>query len=79
MNKGDTVICINNKPNGNSYITMDVALTIGKYYIVQNSVPETIRVLNDEDIYKDYRVDRFVIQSEWIQMQRQNKLSELGI
>lgn len=80
MKPNDEVICVDNKPNGSSYIKMDVALTIGKYYIVQNPVgTETIRVMNDENIFKDYRKDRFVTQSEWLQRQRHNKLKELGI
>lgn len=80
MKPNDEVICVDNKPNGSSYIMMDVALTIGKYYIVQNPVgTETIRVMNDENIFKDYRKDRFVTQSEWLQRQRHNKLKELGI
>jgi hypothetical protein len=82
MNKGDTVICIDNKPNGSSYIMMDVPLTIGKSYIVQLKAAtrgETIRVLDDENFFKDFRVDRFITESEWLQRQRHNKLKELGI
>jgi hypothetical protein len=80
MNKGDTVICIDNKPNGSGYIMMDVPLTIGKSYIVQQGIKsETIRILNDENIFKDFRKSRFVTQSEWLQRQRHNKLNELGI
>jgi hypothetical protein len=82
MRKGDTVICIDNKPNGSSYIMTDVPLTIGKSYIVQLKAAtrgETIRVLDDENMFKDFRVDRFVTQSEWLQRQRHNKLNELGI
>lgn len=83
MRKGDTVICVDNKPNGSSYIMKDVPLTIGKSYIVQLKVattdPETIRVLDDENMFKDFRKDRFVTQSEWLQRQRHNKLNELGI
>jgi hypothetical protein len=61
---------------------MDVPLTIGKSYIVQLKAAtrgETIRVLDDENMFKDFRVDRFVTQSEWLQRQRHNKLNELGI
>jgi hypothetical protein len=82
MRKGDTVICVDNKHNGSSYIKMDVPLTIGKSYIVQLKAAtrgETIRVLDDENMFKDFRVDRFVTQSEWLQRQRHNKLNELGI
>jgi hypothetical protein len=82
MRKGDCVICIDNKPNGSSYIMMDVPLTIGKSYIVQLKAAtrgETIRVLDDENFFKDFRVDRFVTESEWLQRQRHNKLNELGI
>ena len=82
MKSGDTVICVDNKPNGSSYIKMDVALTIGKSYIVQLKAAtrgETIRVMNDENIFKDYRKDRFVTTSKWLQRQRHNKLKELGI
>lgn len=39
MKPNDEVICIDNRSNGSSYIMMDVALTIGKYYIVQNLKP----------------------------------------
>jgi hypothetical protein len=55
MRKGDTVICIDNKPNGSSYIMTDVPLTIGKSYIVQLKAAtrgETIRVLDDENMFK---------------------------
>ena len=82
MKSEDTVICVDNKPNGSSYIKMDVPLTIGKSYIVQLKAAtrgETIRVMNDENIFKDYRKDRFATQSEWLQRQRHNKLKELGI
>jgi hypothetical protein len=82
MRKGDTVICIDNKPNGSSYIMTNVPLTIGKSYIVQLKAAtrgETIRVLDDENFFKDFRVDRFVTESEWLQRQRHNKLNELGI
>ena len=80
MRQGDTVICIDNKPNGSGYIMMDVPLTIGKSYIVQQGIKsETIRILNDENIFKDFRKSRFVTQSEWLQRQRHNKLNELGI
>ncbi len=80
MKLNDEVICIDNKPNGSSYIMKDVALTIGKYYIVQSEgKSETIRILNDENMFKDYKKDRFVTQSEWVQRQRDNKLKELGI
>jgi hypothetical protein len=80
MNKGDSVICVDNKPNGSSYIMMDVPLTIGKSYIVQTQIKsETIRILDDESIFRDYRKDRFVTESEWLQRQRHNKLNELGI
>jgi hypothetical protein len=82
MRKGDTVICIDNKSNGSSYIMIDVPLTIGKSYIVQLKAAtrgETIRVLDDENFFKDFRVDRFVTESEWLQRQRHNKLNELGI
>jgi hypothetical protein len=82
MNKGDTVICIDNKPNGSSYIMKDVPLTIGKSYIVQLKAAtrgETIRVLDDENFFKDFRIERFVTQSEWLQRQRHDKLNELGI
>lgn len=82
MKSGDTVICIDNKSNGSSYIMMDVPLTIGKPYIVQLKAAtrgETIRVLDDENMFKDFRVDRFVTESEWLQRQRHNKLNELGI
>jgi hypothetical protein len=88
MRQGDTVICIDNKP---SYIMKDVplTLTIGKSYIVQLKaatrdtetirVLYTIRVLDDENMFKDFRADRFITQSEWLQRQRHNKLNELGI
>ena len=33
----------------------------------------------DNNMFKDYRKDRFVTQSEWIQRQRDNKLNQLGI
>lgn len=80
MNKGDSVICVDNKPSGSSYIMMDVPLTIGKSYIVQTQIKsETIRILDDESIFRDYRKDRFVTESEWLQRQRHNKLNELGI
>lgn len=80
MKSGDTVICIDNKPNGSSYIMMDVPLTIGKSYIVQQvAKSETIRVLDDENMFKYFRKNRFVTQSEWVQRQRDNKLKELGI
>ena len=82
MKPNDEVICIDNKPNGSSYIMKDVPLTIGKSYIVQLKAAtrgETIRVLDDENMFKDFRVDRFVTQSEWLQRQRHNKLNELGI
>jgi len=82
MKPNDEVICIDNKPNGSSYIMKDVPLTIGKSYIVQLKAAtrgETIRVLDDENFFKDFRVDRFVTQSEWLQRQRHNKLKELGI
>lgn len=83
MKSGDTVICIDNKPNGSSYIMMDVPLTIGKSYIVQLKAAtrdtETIRVLDDENFFKDFRVDRFVTESEWLQRQRHKKLKKLGI
>lgn len=82
MKTGDTVICIDNKPNGSSYIMMDVPLTIGKSYIVQLKAAtstETIRVLDDENMFKDFRVDRFVTPDEWIKLQRDKKLKELGI
>ena len=83
MNKGDSVICIDNKPNGSSYIMMNVPLTIGKSYIVQLKAAtrdiETIRVLDDENFFKDFRVDRFVTESEWLQRQRHKKLKKLGI
>ena len=82
MKSGDTVICVDNKPNGSSYIKMDVPLTIGKSYIVQLKAAtrgETIRVLDDENFFKDFRVDRFITESEWLQRQRHNKLKELGI
>ena len=82
MKPNDEVICIDNKPNGSSYIMKDVPLTIGKSYIVQLKAAtrgETIRVLDNENFFKDFRVDRFVTQSEWLQRQRHNKLNELGI
>lgn len=82
MKSGDTVICIDNKSNGSSYIMMDVPLTIGKSYIVQLKAAtrgETIRVLDDENFFKDFRVDRFVTESEWLQRQRHKKLKKLGI
>lgn len=80
MKSGDTVICIDNKPNGSSYIMMDVPLTIGKSYIVQQvAKSETIRVLDDENMFKYFRKNRFVTKSEWLQRQRDNKLKELGI
>lgn len=80
MKPNDEVICIDNRSNGSSYIMMDVALTIGKYYIVQNPVgTETIRVINDESIFKDYRKNRFVTKEEWLQRQRQRQLNKLGI
>jgi hypothetical protein len=80
MRQGDFVICIDNKPSGSSYIMMDVPLTIGKSYIVQTQIKsETIRILDDESIFRDYRKDRFVTESEWLQRQRHNKLNELGI
>ena len=82
MKSGDTVICVDNKPNGSSYIMMDVPLTIGKSYIVQLKAAtrgETIRVLDDENFFKDFRVDRFVTESEWLQRQRHKKLKKLGI
>ena len=82
MKSGDTIICVDNKPNGSSYIMMDVPLTIGKSYIVQLKAAtrgETIRVLDDENMFKDFRVDRFVTESEWLQRQRHKKLKKLGI
>jgi hypothetical protein len=83
MNVGDIVICIDNKPSGSSYIMMDVPLTIGKYYTIQLKAAtrdsEIIRVLDDENMFKDFRVNRFVTESEWLQRQRHNKLKELGI
>ena len=83
MNKGDSVICVDNKPSGSSYIMMNVPLTIGKSYIVQLKAAtrdtETIRVLDDENFFKDFRVDRFVTESEWLQRQRHKKLKKLGI
>jgi hypothetical protein len=83
MKSGDSVVCVDNKSNGSSYIMKDVPLTIGKSYIVQLKVattdPETIRVLDDENMFKDFRKDRFVTQSEWLQRQRHDKLNELGI
>lgn len=82
MKSGDTVICIDNKSNGSSYIKMDVPLTIGKSYIVQLKAAtrgETIRVLDDENFFKDFRVDRFITESEWLQRQRHKKLKKLGI
>ena len=83
MNKGDSVICVDNKPSGSNYIMMNVPLTIGKSYIVQLKAAtrdtETIRVLDDENFFKDFRVDRFITESEWLQRQRHNKLKELGI
>jgi hypothetical protein len=82
MKQGDIVICIDNKSNGSSYIMKDVPLTIGKSYIVQLKAAtrgETIRVLDDENFFKDFRIERFVTQSEWLQRQRHNKLNELGI
>lgn len=84
MRVNDTIICIDNKPNGSSYIMKNVPLTIGKSYFVQISLyktsgSETIRILDDENMFKDYRKDRFVTQSEWVQRQRDNKLKELGI
>ena len=82
MKSGDTVICVDNKPNGSSYIKMDVPLTIGKSYIVQLKAAtrgETIRVLDDENMFKDFRVDRFVTESEWLQKKRHKKLKKLGI
>lgn len=80
MKPNDEVICIDNKPNGSSYIKTDVPLTIGKYYIVQQGTKsETIRVLDDENMFKDFRKNRFVTKSEWLQRQRHNKLNELGI
>jgi hypothetical protein len=60
----------------------DVPLTIGKSYIVQLKAAtrgETIRVLDDENFFKDFRIERFVTQSEWLQRQRHDKLNELGI
>lgn len=80
MKSGDTVICIDNKPNGSSYIMKHVPLTIGKSYVVQQSIyKDAIKILNDENMFKDYKKDRFVTQSEWVQRQRDNKLKELGI
>ena len=80
MKSGDTVICVDNKPSGSSYIMMNVPLTIGKSYIVQQvAKSETIRVLDDENFFKDFRVDRFVTESEWLQRQRHKKLKKLGI
>ena len=83
MRQGDCVVCVDNKPNGYSYIMMDVPLTIGKSYIVQLKAAtrdiETIRVLDDENFFKDFRVDRFVTESEWLQRQRHKKLKKLGI
>lgn len=82
MKSGDTVICIDNRSNGSSYIMMDVPLTIGKSYIVQLKATtrgETIRVLDDENMFKDFRVDRFITESEWLQRQRHKKLKKLGI
>lgn len=80
MKLNDEVICIDNKPNGSSYIMKHVPLTIGKSYVVQSEgKSETIRILDDENMFKDYRKDRFVTQSEWLQRQRDNKLNQLGI
>ena len=80
MRQGDCVVCVDNKPNGSSYIMTDVPLTIGKSYIVQQvAKSETIRVLDDENMFKDFRKSRFVTESEWLQRQRHNKLKELGI
>ena len=82
MRQGDTIVCVDNK-NGSSYIMMDVPLTIGKSYIVQLKAAtrdiETIRVLDDENFFKDFRVDRFITESEWLQRQRHKKLKKLGI
>ena len=80
MRQGDCVVCVDNKPNGSSYIMTDVPLTIGKSYIVQQvAKSETIRVLDDENMFKDFRKSRFITESEWLQRQRHNKLKELGI
>ena len=80
MRQGDCVVCVDNKPNGSSYIMMDVPLTIGKSYIVQQvAKSETIRVLDDENMFKDFRKNRFVTESEWLQRQRHKKLKKLGI
>lgn len=80
MKSGDTVICVDNKSNGSSYFTMDVPLTIGKSYIIQQvAKSETIRVLDDLNFFKDFRVDRFITESEWLQRQRHKKLKKLGI
>jgi hypothetical protein len=81
MNRGDTVICIDNKSNGSGYIMIDVPLTIGKSYVVQLVSPfvDFIRVIDDENMFKDFRVNRFITQSEWLQRKRHNKLIKLGI
>ena len=80
MRQGDCVVCVDNKPNGSSYIMTDVPLTIGKSYIVQQvAKSETIRVLDDENMFKDFRKNRFVTESEWLQRQRHKKLKKLGI
>ena len=80
MKPNDEVICVDNKPSGSSYIMMDVPLTIGKSYIVQQvAKSETIRVLDDENMFKDFRKNRFVTESEWLQRQRHKKLKKLGI
>jgi hypothetical protein len=80
MNKGDTIVCIDNKSNISDYYKKEVLLTIGKSYIVEHVIKyEIIGVFNDENIFKYFSLDRFLTLSEWLQKQRHNKLNELGI
>ena len=80
MNKGDTIVCIDNKSNIKDYYKKEVLLTIGKSYIVEHVIKyEIIGVFNDENIFKYFSLDRFLTLSEWLQKQRHNKLNELGI
>lgn len=77
------IVCINNKPNGTSYIMENVPLTIGKIYISQKinfkTSPNCVIVLDDKGSFKEYKEDRFVTEPEWIELNRDNKLKELGI
>jgi len=79
MRQGDCVVCVDNKPNGSSYIMTDVPLTIGKSYIVQQvAKSETIRVYYIKDNTGEerwYNDNRF----KDIATIRKEKLNQLGI